>query len=72
MSVLKSGWYTIIPWIVATITDLLIGGWLVDRLIEHGYNATRVRKTLLVIGMVLGLAVIGATFTEDRPESPPA
>ncbi len=65
MTVLKSGWYTIIPWIVATITDLLIGGWLVDRLIARGYNATRVRKTLLVIGMVLGLAVIGAAFTTD-------
>jgi ACS family D-galactonate transporter-like MFS transporter len=63
MTVLKSGLYTIIPWIVATITDVLIGGWLVDRLIARGYNSTRVRKTLLTIGMLLGIAVIGAAFT---------
>jgi MFS transporter, ACS family, D-galactonate transporter len=63
MSVLKSGFYTIIPWIVATITDILIGGWLVDWLISHGHDSTRVRKTLLTIGMLLGIAVIGAAFT---------
>ncbi|GLV56549.1 hypothetical protein KDH_33890 [Dictyobacter sp. S3.2.2.5] len=65
MSVLKSGWYTIIPWIVATITDLVIGGVLVDALIARGYDATRVRKTIVTIGMLLGLAVIGAAFTTN-------
>ena len=65
MTVLKSGLYTIIPWIVATITDLVIGGWLVDRLIAQGHDQTKVRKTLLVIGMLLGLAVIGAAFTTN-------
>ncbi len=65
MSVLKSGFYTIIPWVVATITDILIGGWLVDVLIKRGYNPTRVRKTLITIGMILGIAVIGAAFTKD-------
>jgi MFS family permease len=29
----------------------------------RGYNSTRVRKTLLTIGMLLGIAVIGAAFT---------
>jgi MFS transporter, ACS family, D-galactonate transporter len=65
MTVLKSGVYTIIPWIVATLTDLFIGGWLVDRLIAKGFNSTKVRKTLLVLGMVLGLAVAGAAFTKN-------
>lgn len=65
MSVLASGWYTIIPWLVATITDLLIGGYLVDRLIAAGHEPTRVRKTLIVIGMVMGLFVIGAAFTRN-------
>lgn len=63
MSVLKSGFFTIIPWIVATITDILIGGVLVDWLIRRGHDSTRVRKTLLTIGMLLGIAVIGAAFT---------
>ncbi len=65
MTVLKSGFYTVIPWAFATLTDIFIGGWLVDWLIKRGYNATKVRKTLLVIGMVLGLAVAGAAFTNN-------
>ncbi|QQE78146.1 MFS transporter [Alicyclobacillus sp. SO9] len=65
MSVLKSGWYTVVPWIIATLTDIIIGGWLVDYLIKRGFNPTRVRKTLLVIGMVLGLSVAGAAFTNN-------
>jgi MFS transporter, ACS family, D-galactonate transporter len=63
MSILKSGWYSAIPWIVGTITEIVIGGWLVDRLINKGYNRTRVSKFFLVIGMVFGLSIIGAAFT---------
>lgn len=65
MTVLKSGFYTIIPWIVATITDIVIGGWLVDTLIKRGYDATRVRKMLFTVGLILGIAVIGAAFTTN-------
>ncbi len=63
--ILKSGLYTAIPWAVATATDLIIGGWLVDYLINKGYEPTRVRKSLIVIGMLLGLAIVGATTTTD-------
>lgn len=66
MSILGSAEYTAIPWAVATVTDLVIGGWLIDHLISRGGNETTVRKTVLVIGMLLGLAVFGAAFTE-RP-----
>ncbi|HEY4000416.1 MAG TPA: MFS transporter [Candidatus Xenobia bacterium] len=65
MDVLKSGLYTAVPWGVATVTDVVVGGWLVDRLIAQGHDATRVRKTLLAAGMLLGLAVVGAAFTHD-------
>jgi len=65
MTVLKSSAYTVIPWAFATVSDIVIGGWLVDRLIRAGYNSTKVRKTLIVIGMVMGLAVIGAAFTNN-------
>ncbi len=65
MSVLKSGFYTIVPWMVATLTDIFIGGLLVDTLIKRGRSSTSVRKTLLVIGMLLGIAVIGAAFTTN-------
>ena len=55
--------YTAIPWLVATVTDLVIGGWLIDYLIRRGNDETLVRKTVLVTGMLLGLAVFGAAFT---------
>jgi ACS family D-galactonate transporter-like MFS transporter len=64
-SVLKSGLYLIIPWLVATVTDVLIGGVLVDRLITRGYDASRVRKVLFTIGMLLGITAIGAFFTTN-------
>jgi MFS transporter, ACS family, D-galactonate transporter len=65
MSVLKSSMFTVIPWSFATVTDLVIGGWLVDFLVKRGYSSTRVRKTVVVIGMILGLAVFGAATTRN-------
>jgi ACS family D-galactonate transporter-like MFS transporter len=52
--------YTSVPWLFATFTDLLVGGWLVDALIQHGWDANRVRQTVLVAGMSFGLAIFGA------------
>ena len=63
MTILKSAGYTAIPWACATVADLVVGGWLIDHLIARGYNETPVRKTVLVGGMLLGLAVFGATLT---------
>jgi sugar phosphate permease len=65
LNILQSGLYTAIPWLAATASDLLVGGWLVDHLIRSGHNATRVRQTILVAGLVLGLAVAGATRTTN-------
>jgi ACS family D-galactonate transporter-like MFS transporter len=65
MSILHSAAYTAIPWGVATVTDLAIGGWLIDYLIQRGNDETRVRKSVLVIGMLFGLAVFGAVFTTN-------
>ena len=65
MGILKSAGYAAIPWIFATLSDLLVGGFLVDHLIARGHDETRVRKTVLVIGMLMGLAVFGAVFTTD-------
>jgi sugar phosphate permease len=65
MSIIKSAGFAAIPWICATIADLVVGGWLVDHLVKRGYDDTRVRKTVLVGGMLLGLFVFGATMTTD-------
>lgn len=65
MSILKSAGFAAIPWMVATITDLAVGGWLIDHLLAKGLDESRVRKAVLVGGMVAGLAVFGATQTTD-------
>jgi MFS family permease len=50
---------------VATVTDAVVGGWLIDKLLAKGIDETRVRKSVLVVGMLLGLAIVGATRTND-------
>jgi ACS family D-galactonate transporter-like MFS transporter len=66
MSIVKSSWYAVIPWSVATVADLAVGGWLIDALIARGVDGTRMRKTVLVTGMLFGISIIGATQT-SRP-----
>ncbi len=65
LDVLQSGFYTAVPWLAATASDLLVGGWLVDHLISKGRDATGVRQFILVIGLTMGLAVAGATLTSS-------
>lgn len=65
MDILKSASFTTIPWIFATVSDLLIGGWLIDHLIRKGHDESKVRKTIIVFGMLMGLAVVGAGLTAD-------
>jgi MFS transporter, ACS family, D-galactonate transporter len=60
MDLLHSVFYTGVPWLFAAFTDLLLGGWLVDRLIQRGWDANRVRQTVMVTGMVCGLSIFGA------------
>jgi ACS family D-galactonate transporter-like MFS transporter len=55
--------YTSIPWLFATAMDLAVGGWLVDELIRRGFNDSRVRQTILIGGMVMGLGLLGTIFT---------
>uniref|UniRef100_E6PYV8 Major facilitator superfamily (MFS) transporter n=1 Tax=mine drainage metagenome TaxID=410659 RepID=E6PYV8_9ZZZZ len=57
---LHSFLFTGVPWLVATVTDLAVGGWLVDALIERGLDASRVRMTVLVVGTGCGLGLLGA------------
>jgi sugar phosphate permease len=52
--------YASVPWLIATVADIVIGGWLVDALIRRGLNPARVRKTVLVVGMAFGVGIVGA------------
>jgi hypothetical protein len=40
MTLLTSATFTTIPWIIATITDLVMGGWFIDHLIRLGHDET--------------------------------
>jgi len=62
ISLMDSFLYTGAPWLVATATDLLVGGWLVDVVIQRGWNPSRVRLTVLVAGTALGLGILGAAY----------
>ena len=52
--------YTSVPWIFAALTDFFIGGWLVNDLIQRGYDSSRVRQVVLVVGTAFGLGIFGA------------
>jgi MFS family permease len=65
IDLLHSFLYTGVPWLVATVTDLVIGGWLVDLLIHRGKDANLVRKIILVGGTALGLGIIGAAHAHS-------
>ncbi len=60
IDLLHSFLYTGVPWLCATITEVVVGGWLVDKLIQRGGNASRIRQITLVIGMAFGLGILGA------------
>ena len=66
LDLMHSFLYTGFPWLVATVADLAIGGLLADTLIQRGWNANRVRKTILVGGTACGLGILGAA----HPHSP--
>lgn len=65
LSALRSAVYTSVPWLVATAADVLVGGWLVDALIQRGYQESKVRKSVLITGTSCGLALAGAMSTRD-------
>jgi MFS family permease len=56
--------YTSVPWFFATFTDIVMGGWLVDELVQRGRDASFVRQAILIGGTVLGLGMIGAAYAQ--------
>jgi ACS family D-galactonate transporter-like MFS transporter len=65
IDLLYSALYTSLPWLVATFTDILMGGWLVDRLIQRGSDASFVRQAILIGGTTLGLGMLGAAYAHS-------
>ena len=65
IDLLHSVLYTTVPWTLATLADLVVGGWLVDRLVQSGRDASRVRQAILVGGTTLGLCMLGAAYAKS-------
>jgi len=65
IDLLHSALYTSVPWLFATFTDLLMGGWLVDKLVRRGRDASFVRQAILIGGTTLGLGVLGAAYAQS-------
>jgi sugar phosphate permease len=59
IDLLHSFLFASVPWLFATATDLT-GGWLADFLIQRGWDASRVRKAIIVGGTAFGLGIVGA------------
>jgi hypothetical protein len=61
----RSFLYTGVPWLVAAVVDIVIGGWGVDWLAARSRRPGKVRVAVLAIGMVFGLGIFGAAPTHD-------
>ncbi len=66
---LHSFFYTSVPWLFATFTDLAIGGWLVDLLLKHGWSGSTVRRTVLIGGTAFGLGIFGAGHAHSATQA---
>jgi MFS transporter, ACS family, D-galactonate transporter len=65
IDLLHSALYTSVPWLFATFTDILMGGWLVDKLVQRGRDASLVRQAILIGGTSLGLGMLGAGYAQS-------
>ena len=69
IDLLHSFAYTSVPWLFATATDLAIGGWLVDSLVKRGWNASAVRRVVLIGGTAFGLGILGAAHAHNATQA---
>ncbi len=65
IDLLHSFLYTGVPWLIGGASELLIGGWLVDRLLVRGWNASRVQRVVLIGGTTMGLGILGAAYAQS-------
>jgi MFS family permease len=68
IDLLHSFLYTGVPWLFATLTDVL-GGWSADQLIKRGYDASNVRKAYLIGGLACGLGIIGTAYSHTAMQA---
>lgn len=64
-SVLKSGMFAAIPALAMFVSEMTIGGFWLDRAISRGASAERLRKGLIIVGMVTAFLTVGAAFSHS-------
>jgi len=64
IDLLHSFLYTGVPWLIGWACEMVVGGWLVDRLIDHGWNASTVQRVVLIGGTTMGLGILGAAYAQ--------
>jgi MFS transporter, ACS family, D-galactonate transporter len=64
IDLLHSFLYTGVPWLFGTACELVVGGWLVDHLLQRGWNASTVQRAVLIGGTSMGLGIIGAAYAQ--------
>ncbi|MTH51964.1 MFS transporter [Bacillus mangrovi] len=62
---LTSSLLTAVPWLIASISGVAVGGLLTDRLIRKGHPPDKVYKTIIVTGMSIGFTFLGALLTSN-------
>ncbi|MGE7217771.1 MFS transporter [Priestia koreensis] len=65
MDIMSSGLLTAVPWLIATFSGILVGGFLVDYLLKKGFSSQKVYRTIIVIGLCLGFAFLGSIITDN-------
>jgi MFS transporter, ACS family, D-galactonate transporter len=69
IDLLHSFLYTGVPWLIGTASELLIGGWVVDRLMASGFNPDTVRRVVLIGGTAMGMGILGAAYARTATDA---
>lgn len=64
LSFIKSGFLASLPFLAAFV-GVLLSGFTSDALVRKGYSNEFARKTPVLIGMFLSLAIVGANYTDS-------
>ena len=64
MGWLKIGFFTVLPFIAASV-GVLFGGWLSDWLLRRGRSANIARKLPIITGLLLASVIVTANYVES-------
>lgn len=68
LSTAEIAWMATVPFLISLAAGPVVG-WFTDWLIGRGYSQTKVRKSAIGIGLLLGGAVVPAAFATDGHEA---